>query len=81
MGAPLLAYVQNIVQEVRVCVSSRMVIQNLPREPSMGPAGEGTEPTERSSEQQRREASHRGEERGATQQRVLQGEDEVGEHE
>ena len=27
MGAPLLAYVQNIVQEVRACVSSRMVIR------------------------------------------------------
>ena len=37
----------------------------------MGPAGEGTEPTERSSEQQRREASHRGEERGATQHSCL----------
>ena len=27
MGAPLLAYVQNIVQEMRVCVSSRMAMR------------------------------------------------------
>ena len=47
----------------------------------VGPAGEGAEPTERSSEQQREHRRGRGEERGATQQRVLQGEDEVGEHE
>ena len=40
MGAPLLAYVQNIVQEVGVCVASGLVTQNLPREPSLGPAGE-----------------------------------------
>ena len=31
----------------------------LPREPWLGPAGEGAEPTERSSEQQRRETGHR----------------------
>ena len=43
----------------------------LPREPSLGPAGEETATTKRSSEQQRREASHRGEERGATQQSGL----------
>ena len=47
----------------------------------VGPAGEEAATAERSSEQQWREAGHRGEECGATQQRVLQGEDEVGEHE
>ena len=53
----------------------------LPREASLGPAGEETVTAERSLEQQREHRRGRGDECGSAQQRVLQGEDEVGEHE
>ena len=43
----------------------------LPRESSLGPAGEETLTTERSSEQQRREAGHRGEECSAAHAQVM----------
>ena len=43
----------------------------LPREPLLGPAGEGAEPTEKSSEQQRRESGHRGEECNAAHAQVM----------
>ena len=43
----------------------------LPREPSLGPAGEETATTEKSSEQQRRESGHRGEECSAAHAQVM----------